>query len=1264
MVNRTITGSGASFPRLRLWLVLTAIPALSLHAQTPILIGATATQAVVRYTSPSDAPCQIKVTETDSLQSVPDTDPALFAGANLDNRLGSSSVGRSRLIVLGRRNAEKALNNRYASRALQAFTPHTLTVTCPTGTPRVLPFITANPPAGSTYPELPATAPDTFGRYAWPQIDWTNRQQKYVDPMTGVQLKLGTGPGDYGVVQSNVSFAAAFDPQQGWTNLNNAINPDGQSVASTSSTKPLFLALGKLDIDYQDAAGFGLYSWSVDDLRERLRGFSDDADPNNRAVNVCLSVDSGQTCATDTLTLFAQRAVAGSIPLEIPSPAVPFPAAPFQRWGNRIIPRQLIAPSSGAVTVAGHTMRLSSPSPALTSYFNLNWPANSKIYLAGSAPSCPNNFCTISSVTSSVELELVELPTITASDYRAANFGLLISKKTSTGALFLRAQVDLAGSKMFNLPFTGTGDICSPHSDTVSVSAVGLPLAQPLQGNLCVISSTSAQSALYFFIPATGELRLLSTFNRAYDPHPLDGGGGGYIVLPNSFDPVDPRVIYGLADTGNSTIYYKSVFRGRYTGDYRALSTVYTTTSNDQMVWTNLTPKSQNRDLGSQLAALRPDYHPEIFPYINATGVMGRRFIFSASSGQDNPCLVGLVDLQTGNVSVKDSWSQYPGRWGTCHAIQPLGSQDWMIAFINPARYSSPGVSLAGPWRTPVIEVFKNQQWNTDTTLSRNDVEQCPADLPLAWQQLGATGNQCVRIRVAGEPCSPFPSDRERTLFPCPYSTSKSLLQPLAEGDILIDLQISVLHEQFRIVRKTVIDPQKIELVLQRRASCSQDVPLSFFDHSAGWGLNAVQNGGCYASAWWLNLNQPETPWLIDDPALTSSHNDIGPSPTPQRFSSIRGPNRVRFDQNIPTQIGKPFAQLTPETTAFAGSTASIRESGFIETYPSSRQWNAPPSERGWAMDFHAYQAGLGLIAEAPLNLFTPVVQISPGFSHVYLINTPNSSFDRKRVPYLAWAGRNLLRDISGPGSRITDSDLYSFCVADKAGECVPGSIGQNTYINVPQISIDPGSTRCVTNHYASNYPCVVTANPLGAWAVQWDTTRPDFSGGTVRRLTMALSGPGRQYTFANSHPTPDGKWAWLPGYWLDGYRTDLLLVKLPPWPWRDNLQRQNFQPVKYTIQAMAGASYARVRFGYAENGPVESFYCTARQESCTALGSINQSDPFAWISEANSSIACSTGCVVELPAISGRVMYYRVERLNSTGGVIATGPVEALPIQ
>ena len=209
-------------------------------------------------------------------------------------------------------------------------------------------------------------------------------------------------------------------------------------------------------------------------------------------------------------------------------------------------------------------------------------------------------------------------------------------------------------------------------------------------------------------------------------------------------------------------------------------------------------------------------------------------------------------------------------------------------------------------------------------------------------------------------------------------------------------------------------------------------------------------------------------------------------------------------------------------------------------------------------------------------------------------------------------------------------------------------------FVNVPRATI---TNTCIVNMYAWNSPCFTTPYNFSAWAVQFQVTQNDLNGTRYRQLTMGLTGPGRQYQFTTFHVSPDGHWGFLAPGWVDGVRNEPMLVKIPPAPVDDGIDRTTFLSKRVDIAADGVSTRARVRFGYAENGPVTSFFCTSRQEACLTDTSVTpfayeQSDPL------NSAPCGSSGCTIFVPQLPNRVMFFRVERLDDSGKVLSVGPL------
>lgn len=288
---------------------------------------------------------------------------------------------------------------------------------------------------------------------------------------------------------------------------------------------------------------------------------------------------------------------------------------------------------------------------------------------------------------------------------------------------------------------------------------------------------------------------------------------------------------------------------------------------------------------------------------------------------------------------------------------------------------------------------------------------------------------------------------------------------------------------------------------------------------------------------------------------------------------------------------------------------------------------------------------------------------------NVYKVSNVAGAYDRKRTPTYAWAGKFMFKDISGPGSLITDANLWNYCVADFPGECRPGSVKNDTFL--VGTGFYNANGYCITNTFNSTAPCFTGANPKGGWAMQMQIDPVDTTGSHLRRLTQGLAAPGMHWSFQTWLQSPGGQWGFFSTPYVNGLRNEYFAMKLPPWPGGtygeqdDPKKRLNFICYQVSVPGAPGAAYVRARFGYAENGPASSFFCTSRQEACsTDIPTASPTDLYSYVSEASTHQACTSNCKIVIPAVSGRMLYYVVDRLNSAGTVISTSPLSIVPIQ
>lgn len=1214
---------------------------------------ATATQAVLKYVAPDSNPCTVAVSEDPGFATlVNDVNPALFAGADSDQRPGNLTNGLNRTVVLGRRTVEVALDGKRYSRALQAFTTHSYLITCGSDTATGT-FTTANPPLGNGAPDVAVFDSSAFGNYGWPTIDWADQSRSYVDPFTGILLKRATGPGLGSVVVSSTAPTDAIDLSGNWNNPTNVLSNDGKvATYSSASQDPLFTRISLFSIDgtFHTLADPADQRYMIDNLRVRVNGSCSSANAADCTVQVALSKDFGRTAATPYISLppLPQGAAAESAgPTPLPAPGL------FAGWGAQVA-REDLATFLGYVNAAGNTVTWVSGDP-----FKLRWKPGDHINIAGSGCSANGipGECTIASVNDGQHLTLNEtVSTVSNAAFSASNFGFLIRKANGSGTISIDSVAfDYSYSRAAGGVQNGSTEYFSKTTVTVTVDRSGNPAA-PRQAYVAMLPQEDGFEGLWAFFPDNGESRYLSPLvYRAVSSPPEDARNGTQACtgrqMSASLDPRQPNSGYCLIPTGGT---FQAIAQFVYTGDYREF--VGSGDSPVNLTWTNLTPASQGKDVARQVRALYPGYDPPFYAYFSQAGMIGTKMILIAQSQQNTMTVFAVFDVAAQKITQAwDSWSKYPSRWSGLHTAEPSGTMNWVEVFNDPLLGGgSPG---SGPFQVGVAAV----KGSPDTGMSAALTENCPSGLDARWIAKGAVGAVCVQVTVPaiggvpGEPANHTPPAVEISKFPTAQNAGWSSPQPMAEGDYMVDPATGVYGEKFLIVKKVINADKSITLELMRNAvPCTgSGAEQNRQAHLPGFHFNMAATNACFGNAYWINFADTHGDnILVDDPVINLMHFDFMRFGDQDAGCFLEGSN-IRCG-GIPDQIGTPLQYVVLNTPTFAASVAGISDN-YIQSHPSARHSEQAPSPAKFYIDGRPFQGATGGMP----TLYSYTISLVSGTNNVYKISVLTSVFalDRKRMPVIAWAGRNLMQDKSGPGSLIADSDVWKFCVADNAGECQPSSVAGDLFISAPQVSADGVCIARLTD----NHPCIHTTKPYAAQITQVSFEKPDLAGRNWRRITQGFMGYGHQNGYMHGRSTPDGSWVFIPANWVNGLYTPFLAAKLPPLPPGEAVVRDDFTPVTVNVPQADFALNARIRFGYVENGPVNAFYCTTRAEACFT-DSWNVS-PFLWESEPQHPANCSAGCSFTIPAVPGRVLYYAVERLDSSGTVVATLPVEAVAV-
>ncbi len=263
-------------------------------------------------------------------------------------------------------------------------------------------------------------------------------------------------------------------------------------------------------------------------------------------------------------------------------------------------------------------------------------------------------------------------------------------------------------------------------------------------------------------------------------------------------------------------------------------------------------------------------------------------------------------------------------------------------------------------------------------------------------------------------------------------------------------------------------------------------------------------------------------------------------------------------------------------------------------------------------------------------------------------------------------------------GNVLSDAaaDSYKYCVARKPGECRSASQSGDIYVNCPnEVKRNDGSYGCMWYSQNQDMPVDICVGNMSAYLnsiVQMGFKQNDFTGALGRTLTKGLAKYKLVDGYWHGKALSDASWVMFRSMYTSGAWTDILLGKLPPYPPTDSVVRSTFQPIPVKLTPPAGLAIdnATVEFGYAENGEPGQFYCTSRQEECLATAATVPAVPFLFPSEGTGGVeagvaglSCVNGCSIAIPAISQRVLYYRVRYRDASNRTVATSQMETIAV-
>jgi hypothetical protein len=403
---------------------------------------------------------------------------------------------------------------------------------------------------------------------------------------------------------------------------------------------------------------------------------------------------------------------------------------------------------------------------------------------------------------------------------------------------------------------------------------------------------------------------------------------------------------------------------------------------------------------------------------------------------------------------------------------------------------------------------------------------------------------------------------------------------------------------------------------------------------------------------WWKFLDDPTGAGsgYFGDQYMFVGHKDVEPTGQISERDGVIGP--------IMSSINVPFTFRLSLNPTFAGVWASADGNG-MSTYPTYQQLNATAAEKQWFLDEPTFFGADQMNGGATL--------IS-GQLYQYHWGTLGG-LHRKQKDTLAAMGDRMLTDISSPSTGnilgTTSVDNYKYCHAEAVNECRTGSSVADVYFNVPGLVY----TNCGGYETGDYLDICITDLPYGQGAFQFGfhpntvgidpgSVAPNYGAGYTRKLSTGFG--GIKDLTKKFKPTAAAEWAFLAkgAYWNAG--SSMLMLKMPPFPTPDGVDRSTFvrAPISITTPQGLGIATATVEFGYVEQGTPMQYYCTSRREACVAVAStVTDATPFWYkATDTYAKASCATSCTITLPVLPLHVAYYQVKFYDAAGTFVQNG--------
>jgi hypothetical protein len=1118
----------------------------------------------------------------------------------------------------------------------------------------------------------------------------------------------------------NVGQTAPCDSAGPWTSPCNVVVGVGQTTVG-NSTAALALRPPLTGNNAWDA-GYGSSSygqiWTLDQLSVTLTGSVNSSTASFRVLDACLSLNDGASCASAVQQMtMGQTSSQQSVGQADTSQ---FGVLPWLMDTNPRFNVQESSPHGGTGSVSGNTVTWVSGD-----MFSLYWVAggNGHIRLSANNDACTTPPATTTSLEYTItgivdgnHLTVSGTPPAGSVYWCANNFAVLVWRDAAPtdGSTVTLTAANMAAveSSSPTYPDNGAGTPCFDKQVQGGWFC--------LYGGLSWINSTTGATAYYGYMGSSGQnangtpiantwygIGLPSGESSDIDQTQsvftfygvaVDPAGGGPLVIQGVFNPstiVQPTTPQGGgAQIGNASI---------------VSTTAYSVVYNNGLTFTNLTPQtSAQESVVNQMARFDPTLNATQFSSgpngwnCTPSGMTSGVFYFSCYSiGEDSPGwlfafwpgdgnpahagqaggpqIVGAINtFNTPNSAVSSTQTAYTGR--SLHAIVETGETGWIqvqgnaYAPINTSNIasvpaSSPDCSTFGlPSGQQCIPININSYTGGGVTGYE------PYFSPPQYQFTGAPGE--LRTAQIGDTACVAAS----TVSNCQWSSQWNELMTLAIKNYN-GVNGAWVFQRNSYGAEFAIPSGPVTLWW---ISNQWSVPPGGTTENSSLGTYWNPLAGCGGAP------DPHGACMIQDINNTSAHGewrDGGEAVStnvPEWSVPIWGwPTDYQTALgSAPALFSLPFANVTPFQAAGMNYTSANPPFAGVYGHPWGFDSGSHPNAAGAAASAYESIRGFdnmpvqGGAADPSFTAVTGQLYVAtPG-----LVTDADDAFgsgsavgiNRKLMAQGNSCGSHPLIDISGPGSTIASgtSGSYTACFARANGECYSGSTVGQVYVNCPGVVWDYCSGSGIhggTPLGIGNDICVGNIGENANAVRQFTLDRTDFAGAYARTLVTATSRLRMVFGFENNRLLPDNSWLLLRTDFLNYQRSDMWMAKMLPYPPPDSVVRGTFVPVPLTLKPPAGMAVnnAIVQFGYQEYGAPQSIDCTTRNDACIATAStVTQGNqPYYFASENPAGAACSSGCTITVPAISQRILYYRVQYRAANNAVLAVGPVTSVVV-